>query len=61
MKSLWTDADAQAAIDRYAPTHGEDIALRVYTSCIIGQDDKLVLHGGGNTSCKTSVKDVFGE
>ncbi len=61
MKSLWSDADAQAAIDRYAPTHGEDIALRVYTSCIIGQDDKLVLHGGGNTSCKTSVKDVFGE
>ena len=29
-----------------------DIELRVYTSNLLGKDDTLVLHGGGNTSVK---------
>jgi len=32
-----------------------DLELRVYTSNLLGQDDKLVLHGGGNTSLKTKI------
>ena len=28
------------------------LALRVYTSRLLGQDTSLVLHGGGNTSVK---------
>lgn len=32
-----------------------DLALRVYTSNLLGQNDELVLHGGGNTSVKTAV------
>lgn len=32
-----------------------DLALRVYTSNLLGQSDELVLHGGGNTSVKSSV------
>ena len=32
-----------------------DLDLRVYTSNLLGQNDQLVLHGGGNTSVKTKV------
>lgn len=32
-----------------------DLALRVYTSNLLGQNDDLVLHGGGNTSVKSAV------
>lgn len=34
-----------------------DIALRVYTSRLLGRDPALVLHGGGNTSVKTVLAD----
>ena len=39
----------------------EDLALRTYTTRLLGSDPKLVLHGGGNTSVKTTVKDMLGE
>ena len=32
-----------------------DLDLRVYTSNLLGQNDELVLHGGGNTSVKTKI------
>ena len=32
-----------------------DLDLRVYTSNLLGQNDELVLHGGGNTSVKSQV------
>ena len=60
MRSLWSDADAEQLIERYAGD-GRDLALRVYTSRLLGQDPKLVLHGGGNTSVKTVVADLLGE
>lgn len=62
MQSRWSDADAQATIERYQgdPGVNEDLALRVYTSRLIGQDPALVLHGGGNTSVKTRVVDDTG-
>ena len=54
MKNLWNNLDAEAC--------GEDLlALRVYSSRLIGQDPNLVLHGGGNTSVKASYTDLFGE
>jgi rhamnose utilization protein RhaD (predicted bifunctional aldolase and dehydrogenase)/NAD(P)-dependent dehydrogenase (short-subunit alcohol dehydrogenase family) len=61
MKSLWSDNDAQAFIDRYAGQGvGEDLALRVYTSRLLGAEPRLVQHGGGNTSVKTTVNDMVG-
>jgi len=60
MKSGWVESDAQAAIDRYG-THGADLALRVYSTRLLGRDPRLVLHGGGNTSVKTTVDDLLGE
>src|SRR2546430_6350342 len=62
MKSGWVDSEAQAAIDRYARDGiSRDLALRVYTTRLIGRDPKLVLHGGGNTSVKTTMADLLGE
>jgi rhamnose utilization protein RhaD (predicted bifunctional aldolase and dehydrogenase)/NAD(P)-dependent dehydrogenase (short-subunit alcohol dehydrogenase family) len=57
MESRWSDAEAQALVDRYQSRCNADLALRVYSSRLIGRDPTLVLHGGGNTSVKTSVKD----
>src|SRR5947207_435839 len=62
MKSLWSKADAKAIVDRYgAAGIGPDLALRVYTSRLLGGDPRLVLHGGGNTSVKSVLPDLLGE
>jgi rhamnose utilization protein RhaD (predicted bifunctional aldolase and dehydrogenase)/NAD(P)-dependent dehydrogenase (short-subunit alcohol dehydrogenase family) len=65
IESAWSDADAAATIARYAARSpracNEDLALRVYTSRLIGRDPRLVLHGGGNTSVKTRLADEVGE
>ena len=47
MDNLWIDKQADACKD--------DLALRVYTSNLLGENDELVLHGGGNTSVKSKV------
>jgi rhamnose utilization protein RhaD (predicted bifunctional aldolase and dehydrogenase)/NAD(P)-dependent dehydrogenase (short-subunit alcohol dehydrogenase family) len=60
MQSTWTDRDAEAAVVRYEKL-GRDLALRVYTTRLLGQDPRLVLHGGGNTSVKTRLADLNGE
>jgi rhamnose utilization protein RhaD (predicted bifunctional aldolase and dehydrogenase)/NAD(P)-dependent dehydrogenase (short-subunit alcohol dehydrogenase family) len=62
MKSLWSDADAKAMVARYAEEGvAADLALRVYTSRLLGADPALVQHGGGNTSLKTTARDVLGQ
>src|ERR1700747_2879058 len=62
MHSLWSDTEAERLIDYYALSGvGRDVALRVYTSRLLGGEPKLVLHGGGNTSVKTSMKDLLDE
>src|SRR5256714_6978498 len=38
-----------------------DLELRVYTSRLLGRNDTLVLHGGGNTSVKVREKNVVGD
>ena len=50
----WSDSQAAACGD-------DQLALRVYTSQLLGADESLVLHGGGNTSVKADVRDFFGE
>ena len=60
MQSAWTDRDAEAAMARYQSL-GRDVALRVYTTRLLGQDPRLVLHGGGNTSVKTKIADLNGD
>jgi rhamnose utilization protein RhaD (predicted bifunctional aldolase and dehydrogenase)/NAD(P)-dependent dehydrogenase (short-subunit alcohol dehydrogenase family) len=61
MKSQWSNKDANSYIKRYENQRvGEDLALRVYTSRLLGRDPALVLHGGGNTSVKTVLPDALG-
>src|SRR6476661_5029044 len=61
MKSQWNDAAAQELVAAYAAKGvGPDIALRVYTTRLLGRDPLLVLHGGGNTSVKTRASDDLG-
>lgn len=54
MKSLWNDKDAK----KFAH---DPLQMRVYTSRLIGREPSLVLHGGGNTSVKAEVTNLFGE
>lgn len=61
MRNLWVDKDAAEFIDRFAAKSGEDLALRTYTTRLLGSEAALVLHGGGNTSLKGSFKNVFGQ
>ncbi len=62
MKSQWSEPDARAMIEHYASQGvGEDLALRVYTSRLIGRNPDLVIHGGGNTSVKTELDDLLGQ
>ena len=62
MKTLWSDTDAESFVARYAQQGvSRDLALRVYTTRLLGSDPQLVLHGGGNSSVKTEMPDLLGE
>ncbi len=70
MKSAWVERDARAAVDLYRKAGadtgrgadlGADLALRIYSTRLLGRDHRLVLHGGGNTSLKTTARDLAGE
>lgn len=61
MKSIWSDKEAEAFVDRYGRDNtNRDIALRVYSSRLLGSSADLVQHGGGNTSVKTTLSDELG-
>ena len=54
MKSNWNNSEAKKL-------KGDLLQLRVYTSNIMGRDEDLVMHGGGNTSVKIKETNIFGE
>jgi rhamnulose-1-phosphate aldolase/alcohol dehydrogenase len=47
---LWDDAEA-------AKLEGDEVALLIYRSNLLGADLRLTNYGGGNTSCKVMSKD----
>lgn len=54
MKSSWSNKDAKSC--------GKNLLkMRVYTSRLLGKEEDLVMHGGGNTSVKIVEKNIFGE
>lgn len=61
MESRYVDADAARAVSERAPGVSELLALRTYTARLLGADEALVLHGGGNTSVKATASTLFGE
>jgi len=54
MKNLWNDEKALSFAD-------DPLQLRVYTSRLLGGNPDLVLHGGGNTSVKAKITDIFND
>jgi rhamnose utilization protein RhaD (predicted bifunctional aldolase and dehydrogenase)/NAD(P)-dependent dehydrogenase (short-subunit alcohol dehydrogenase family) len=62
MESRFVEVEAAALVAHYAARGvPRDLALRVYTTRLLGQDPKLVLHGGGNTSVKLRLADLMGD
>lgn len=62
MKSKWNNRDASKFIKKYIEKGiNEELALRIYSTRLLGNDSRLVLHGGGNTSLKLSLKNSFGK
>ncbi len=62
MKNLWSSKEAEEAVARYgAKGVNRDLALRTYTTRLLGGVPALVLHGGGNTSVKTKMQDTLGD
>ncbi|MCH7602891.1 MAG: bifunctional aldolase/short-chain dehydrogenase [Planctomycetes bacterium] len=73
MDNRWRDDELAQLVDGYA-TGGDpggpgglrgrkvnrDVAELVYASRLLGRDERLVLHGGGNTSVKTTALDATG-
>lgn len=61
MKSKWSQVDFDTVVDAYEKAGvNRDVAIRTYTTRLLGSEPKLVLHGGGNTSVKTVLTDHDG-
>ncbi|MDP6440527.1 MAG: bifunctional aldolase/short-chain dehydrogenase [Pelagibacteraceae bacterium] len=62
MKNNWSKKIAIRYIKKYKKlSFSNDLALRIYTTQLLGKNKELVLHGGGNTSVKTTIKDIDGK
>ncbi len=59
MQNFFDIEQSRAFINNFSE-YPEDLALRVYTSRLLGSNRNLVLHGGGNTSVKTILPDITG-
>lgn len=53
--------DEAAELVASLPSLPQDLAMRIYTSRLLGVQPALVLHGGGNTSVKLSNTNIFGD
>jgi rhamnose utilization protein RhaD (predicted bifunctional aldolase and dehydrogenase)/NAD(P)-dependent dehydrogenase (short-subunit alcohol dehydrogenase family) len=61
MESRWSDDRAAEFIEKYGEKWGHDLAIGLFVATLLGAEPKLVLHGGGNSSVKTSYRNLFGE
>lgn len=60
MKNRFDEKESQEFVAKSGHIFPE-LAMRVYTSRLLGRDSSLVLHGGGNTSVKLRLKNLVGE
>ncbi|MCK4711992.1 MAG: SDR family NAD(P)-dependent oxidoreductase, partial [Marinosulfonomonas sp.] len=57
----WSDTEAEKCVAAAGDDPADrSLARQAYASRLIGADPALVQHGGGNTSCKLTRKDLFG-
>ncbi len=62
MRNSWNDADFQRSIHEFSGTFepAAELAELVYASKLLGSENSLVMHGGGNTSVKCELVDMVG-
>ena len=59
MRNLFVQNDLKRIVLEYKKIGvSKDLAERIYTSQLLGSNPSLVLHGGGNTSVKSKIKDI---
>ena len=59
-QNKWSEEEATKLIEKYKKDGiSEDLALRTYSARLLGADPELVLHGGGNTSVKSTYINLF--
>jgi len=61
MENLWLETKAAEYVDKYGKQWGEDLALRIYLTSLIGTYGDPVRNGGVSASVKTSVTNILGE
>jgi rhamnose utilization protein RhaD (predicted bifunctional aldolase and dehydrogenase)/NAD(P)-dependent dehydrogenase (short-subunit alcohol dehydrogenase family) len=61
MENRWSHDKAAQFVEQYGEKWGEDLAIGLYVASLIGSENRLVLHGGGNSSVKTIHKNLLGE
>lgn len=61
MESRWSEEEAAKFVADYGAKWGEELALRTYSSRLIGLEEEVVLHGGGNASVKGVCRNAWGE
>src|SRR4030042_7171280 len=60
VKNLFRENEAKRLVRKF-PSYPEELIFRLYTSRLIGTNQDLVLHGGGNTSVKLKGRNIVGE
>jgi rhamnose utilization protein RhaD (predicted bifunctional aldolase and dehydrogenase)/NAD(P)-dependent dehydrogenase (short-subunit alcohol dehydrogenase family) len=60
MRNSFDDDEARELVRRFEELP-EALALRIYTSRLLGGEPSLVLHGGGNTSLKLRTTNLLGD
>src|SRR4051812_7964108 len=61
MDNRWDDEAAARMQTGLGARASAALALRTYSARLLGADPSLVLHGGGNTSVKTTATTLLGE
>jgi len=61
MKNRWSQKNVDDLLQIYKGQDNPDLALRTYSTQLLGLEKTLVMHGGGNTSVKTTYKNILGE
>jgi rhamnose utilization protein RhaD (predicted bifunctional aldolase and dehydrogenase) len=61
MPKPWSKAEAQVLVEEQAAAWGDALCELTYMTRLAGSQPELVMHGGGNTSLKGTLTNVFGE
>jgi rhamnose utilization protein RhaD (predicted bifunctional aldolase and dehydrogenase)/NAD(P)-dependent dehydrogenase (short-subunit alcohol dehydrogenase family) len=61
MINKWSDENAKTFTHKFEGDFGIDLCELAYVTRLIGEEPGLALHGGGNTSIKSSITDIFGD